>query len=116
LDTYWLDTQEFPQADLYENYVSYELELEGQWVSGGSVLFCQPKHFRFRDPQLNVTVNGDEITVTAKAYARSVELICEDGDVLFSDNYFDLHAGSRTVKILRGSGKRFRARSIFDIR
>ena len=112
----WLDVHEFPSAPLYESYASYDMYMDGKWVSGGTALFCPPKHFRFADPELEVSVNGDEVTVTAKAYARSVELICEDGDVLLEDNYFDLNAGSRTVKILRGEGRKFSARSVYDIR
>ena len=85
-------------------------------VSGGTALFCPPKHFHFADPKLQFKVEGDEITVSASAYARSVEITCDDGDVLLSDNYFDLNADSRTVKILRGTGSKFRVRSVYDIR
>ena len=63
-----------------------------------------------------MNVRGDEITVSAERYARSVEVLCLDGDVLFSDNYFDLNADSVTVRVIRGSGTRFAARSVYDIR
>ena len=51
----------------------------------------------------------------AEAYARSVEIECDDGDLLLSDNYFDMNAGTRTVRILRGHGSKLRVRSVFDI-
>ena len=54
--------------------------------------------------------------MTASAYAGSVELVCEDGDVVLEDNFFDLNATTRTVRILRGTGTRFSARSIYNIR
>ncbi|MDO4740726.1 MAG: glycoside hydrolase family 2 protein, partial [Eubacteriales bacterium] len=112
----WLDKVEFPQADLFADYASFELWSEGELVSQGSVLFCAPKHFRFIDPQLSVSAGDGCLTVSAGAYARNVEIVCEDGDVLLEDNYFDLNAQSRTVRILRGEGKVFRVRSVWDIR
>ena len=60
-------------------------------------------------------VEGDEIIVTARAYARSVEIRC-GADVLLSDNYFDMNAGERRVKVLRGAPTQVSARSVYDIR
>jgi len=116
LSAQWFDEVAFPKAPLRASYVSYDLELDGAWVSGGTALFCPPKHFEFVDPKLELSVNGDEITVTAHAFCKGVEIVCEDGDCLFSDNFFDLNADSRTVKILRGSGSKFSVRSVYDIR
>ena len=81
----------------------------------GSVLFCAPKHFHFADPQLEAHIEGDEIVVTAKTYARSVELMA-GADTLLSDNYFDMNAGTKRVKILRGQANTVSARSVYDIR
>ena len=116
LSSVWLDKQVFADADLYGDYASFALTKDGREVSRGTALFCAPKHFRFEDPCLTVSVRGDEITVSAERYARSVEVLCLDGDVLFSDNYFDLNADSVTVHVIRGSGTRFAARSVYDIR
>jgi beta-mannosidase len=116
LSAVWLSEHAFPDADLYGDYASYDLFVGGEWVSGGTALFCPPKHFRFEDPNLRISVSGDSITVSASSYARSVEILCEDGDVVFSDNYFDLNADSRTVKIVRGEGSVFSARSVYQIR
>ena len=116
LTAVWLPKQDFSRYDTYDTYYSYRLlDEEGNVVGEGSVLFCAPKHFRFADPHLNAFVNGDEIIVTADAYARSVE-IQAGADVLLSDNYFDMDAGTHTVKILRGDVEGVSVRSVYDIR
>ena len=79
------------------------------------MLFCAPKHFNFVDPELTLAVEEDMIVVSAKAYARMVEIVCEDGDVVFEDNYFDLNADTRRIRILRGEGTKFFVRSVCDI-
>ncbi|MDY4221626.1 MAG: glycoside hydrolase family 2 protein [Candidatus Faecousia sp.] len=112
----WCPKQDFSSQATYDCYYSYELVDEaGVTVGEGSVLFCAPKHFHFVDPQLEAHLEGDEIVVTAKAYARSVELMA-GADTLLSDNYFDMNAGTKRVKILRGEAKEVKARSVYDIR
>ena len=98
-----------------ENYVSFAFLQEGQAVSGGTALFCAPKHFRFRDPTLRVRREGDKLLVSAEAYARSVEIQC-DADVVLEDNYFDMNGGERRIRILRGEPKQLSVRSVYDIR
>ena len=92
------------------------MEKEGEIISSGTVNFSYPKYFRYEDPHLRCTVNGDEITVTADAYAKSVEILNENEDLILSDNYFDMNAGTRTVKIESGDASRLRFRSVYDIR
>ena len=116
LSAVWLPDMEFPDADFFGHYLSYTLLMDGNPVSSGSSLFCAPKHFHFADPHLTLERDGNLITVHADAYARMVEIVCDDGDVVLSDNDFDMDAGSRTVRILRGCGSAFRVRSVFDIR
>ncbi len=53
---------------------SEEADKQNGVVYEGTVLFCPPKHFRFADPQLHVRIKGDEIVVSASAYAKSVEI------------------------------------------
>ena len=112
----WLPKQDFSRSATYDCYYSYELRDEaGITVGESTVFFCAPKHFHFVDPQLEAHIEGDEIVVTAKAYARSVELMA-GADTLLSDNYFDMNAGTKRVKILRGEAKEVSARSVYDIR
>ena len=116
LSTQWMPEQDFSGQATYDCYYSYCLEdRQGRLVGQGSVLFCAPKHFHFADPALEVKLEGDEILVTAQAYARSVELQA-GADVLLEDNYFDMDAGTRRIKILRGTPTQITARSVFDIR
>ncbi len=115
LSSVWLDKVELPDADIFEDYVSYDLYENGQRISGGTVIFSMPKYFHYADPQLSCRVEGDEIVVSAKAYAKSVEVQNENEDLLLSDNYFDMNAGETRVKVLSGSVDNLRLRSVYDI-
>ncbi len=116
LSAVWLDRVPLPQAELYEDHVSYRLLENGKVIGEGSVIFCQPKYYKFTNPLLTVRAEGDEIVVTAEAYAKDVEILNTDEDMLLSDNYFDMEPGERRVKILRGCADGLRVRSTYDIR
>ena len=116
LSSVWLDKVSLPGADIFEDYVSYDLYEQGRRLSGGTVIFSLPKYFHYADPQLSCRVEGDEIVVSAKAYAKSVEIQNENEDLLLSDNYFDMNAGETRVKVLSGSAENLRLRSVYDIR
>ena len=88
----------------------------GAPAASGTALFCAPKHFRFADPQLALRVEGDEIVVTAAAYARSVQILNADDTLKLSDNFFDMNAGETRVRILSGQPSGLRVRSVYDIR
>ena len=113
LSTTWLDEMDMDHADLYSNYVSYQVAKEGEILSEGTVLFCPPKHFKFEDPELSVRVEGDEIIVSAKAYAKSVEIKNENDDLLLTDNYFDMNSGERRLGILGGKLENLVVRSVY---
>lgn len=107
---------DFNKTDVLNNYYSYEFEVDGEIISEGSVLFTAPKHFKFLDPELAVRVEGDEIVVSAKAYAKSVEIYSDDSDFILSDNFFDINGGEKRVKILEGSPTNIKTRTVYDIR
>ena len=111
-----LDEVDFDKTDVRNNYYSFELVVDGAVVSEGTVLFTSPKHFDFVDPELTVYVVGDEIVVQSKAYAKSVEIYSPDSDFVLSDNFFDMNAGEKRVKVLEGNPVHLKARSVFDIR
>lgn len=116
LTSVWLERVEMPDASLYDNYVSYECLRGDETVSFGTVLFSAPKQFRFVNPGLKVRSEGDEIIVSASAYARSVEIINGDDTMLLEDNYFDMNAGERRIKILKGEPEGLKVRSVYDIK
>ena len=100
LSSVWLDKVEFLEVDYFSQYVSYEAWEEGKCISEGTVIFSYPKYFRYLDPKLSYRVEGDEIIVTAETYAKGVEILNENEDLILSDNYFDMNAGEKRVKIL----------------
>lgn len=112
----WLDKTELPQVNVFEEYVSYEAWEGENIISQGTVLFSYPKYFRYQNPRLSWKISGSQITVSGEAYAKSVEILNENQDLVLSDNYFDLNGGSRTVTILRGKPEGIRLRSVWDIR
>ena len=116
LSAVWLEKTDLKEAELYTDYVSYQLSENGTPVSNGSVLFCPPKHFRFIDPELKVSQNGDEIVVSAKHFARSIEIRNANDDLVLSDNFFDLNSGEKHVKIVKGTPEGLTVRSVYDIR
>ena len=116
LSSIWLDEMDFSDCDELAHYLSFEFIVGGQAVSSGTALFCMPKHFNFEDPKLQVFLDGGAITVSASAYAKSVELYSDDDDFVLSDNFFDCNAGSVTVRVVRGEAKHVKVRSVYDLR
>ncbi len=111
----WLEKKEFPDCDIFHQYISYEFRQNGMVISEGTCLFTTPKHFQFQNPGLYYRVEGDSLIVGALSYARKVEIEGIDGDVRLEDNYFDLNAEERKIRILEGKAERYRLRSVYDI-
>ena len=116
----WLDKVVLDTIDPLSQYVSYELVSDEGVINSGTVIFSYPKYFRYEDPHLTARVEGDEIVVTADAYAKSVEILNDREDMILSDNYFDMNAGEKRVKILRSpsgmpKSEELRLRSVCDI-
>ena len=84
-------------------------------IADSTVIFSYPKYFRYEDPHLQAETDSEWITVRADAYAKSVEILNEEEDLILSDNYFDMNAGEKKVRILRGKPDGLRVRSVFDI-
>ena len=116
LSSVWLEEMDFCKTDVDNNYVSFAFVVNGQVVSEGTVLFTVPKYFRFQDPKLRCEIKGDELTVYADSYAQYAEIDSPDCDFVLSDNYFDMNAGKKTVKILEGNPENIRLRCVYDIR
>lgn len=108
----WLEKEEFPEADLFNQYISYSLFKAKEKVSEGTVIFSLPKYFHYQEPKLQYQIEGNEIIVSASAYAKSVEIQNEEENLILSDNYFDLNADSKRVQILAGEKKGIKIRSL----
>ena len=116
LTSLWLNNMDFEDANVFEDYFSFELtNSNGEVISRGSALFTMPKHFKFSNPELSASVDGNIITVSSKAYAKSVEIECADEDLVLEDNYFDMNPGVRKIKVVRGKPSCIRLRSVYDI-
>lgn len=50
------------------------------------------------------------MVVSARAYAKAVEVRNENEDLLLEDNYFDMNGGERRLKILGGTPNGLRVR------
>lgn len=116
LDTVWMDKVMLPELKNREEYVRYDLYEKGEWISGSSVILSLPKYFCYLDPKLSVRTEGDEIIVHSEAYAKSVEILNANEDLILTDNYFDMDPGERRVKICEGKPEKLRVRSVYDIR
>ncbi len=112
---------ELPKIDLsdidpHKHHLTFSFEVDGKTVSSGSTLFCAPKHYDFVDPELEYENFGDEIVIRSKAFAKGVQIYSPDGDLVLDDNFFDIEAGERRIKILSGEAKRIVLRSLFNIK
>ncbi|MBQ7912671.1 MAG: glycoside hydrolase family 2 protein [Clostridia bacterium] len=112
----YIENLDFDDCDEENLHLFYALEVFGEIVSEGSALFTAPKYYHFADPKLSYEINGEKITVKSNAYAKYVEISGVDGDVVLSDNYFDMEKGEKTVTVLSGTSKSFTLRSVYDIK
>lgn len=108
-----LEEFDFNKTDIAHNYFWYEYSDSDY---SGSVIFTEPKHFEFLNPELSVEIKGNIILVTAKSYAQQIEIYSPDEDFILSDNFFDMEPGTREVTILEGNAKNVFVRSVYDIR
>ncbi|GHV94954.1 beta-mannosidase [Spirochaetia bacterium] len=116
LSSVWLDKVEVPDIAVNDEYLSYHLYDGSEEISEGTVIFSLPKYFHYEDPKLSCRVEGDTIIVSAESYAKSVEVLNMNQDIVLSDNYFDMNAGEKKLKIISGKPDEIKLRSVFDIR
>ena len=116
LTSVWLKKVDLPEVDIYKEYVSYQAYRDDELLSEGTVIFSYPKYFRYENPNLTAKVEGNKITVSADSYAKSVEILNDNEDLILTDNYFDLNADSKTVEVLSGNIDTIRLRSVYDIK
>ncbi len=114
LSVLWLDSEAF-DFDPYTAHLQYALVVDGEAVSESCTLFVPPKHYALETPKLTVRKEGDEVIVTSAAFAKSVFIEGADGDVILSDNSFDMEPGERRLQILSGDADEFTVMSVYDL-
>ena len=86
-------------SDLIDNsrdtYFYCELYNEsGEILARNTELGTPPKHFKFLNPNISVSVKKEngvaQISLKASAFAKNVEVSFKNHDIALSDNYFDL--------------------------
>lgn len=119
----WLPHLDFNDQDPLKVHLEYALLADGAVISSGCTLFCAPKHYAFLDPQLEVTVEKDTVTITAKNFAKDVSVETEHGVLRLDDNFVDMEAGTKVFHILpsrdftadgTGISGAFRVRSVYE--
>jgi len=115
LSAFWLDEQPF-DFDPYTAHLQYVLIADERVVGQGCALFAPPKHYALQDPALTVHREGNDIVLTASAFAKGVFIEGVDGDVILSDNSFDMEPGEKRVRILSGDASEFTVTSVFDLK
>lgn len=111
----WLPVIDLSNYNELEVYISYSFKQDGEIVSENTTLFTAPKHFAFADPELSLRREGDELILSARNYAKQVSIEGIDGDVRLSDNFFDMNAGEKRVRIVEGDATKFKLLSVYDI-
>lgn len=115
LDGLWTEKMDFTEYDELQIYLHCAFWAEGEILSENFCLFTMPKHFGFREPALTCRREGNMLVISAAAYAKGVEIQGVEGDVRFSDNYFDMNAGEKRIEILEGDAAHFTLRSAYQI-
>jgi len=113
-----LEEVDFKKTDVRRTYLAFSYVVDGKVITSGTVIFTKPKHFRFSDPELAVSVSeeGDAILVKSRAFAKYVCIQNENDDLVLEDNFFDMEAGERRVKILSGDPTNLTVCSVYDIK
>ncbi len=85
-----------------EYYLEYSLREGTSIIYKDTLLFSREKEFKYENPEIKYELVGDErrfaITLSAKAFARGVEIDLDGVDAILTDNFFDL-TSSAPVKI-----------------
>lgn len=115
LSSVWLDKVNVNEARLFEDHVYYCGLQDGCIISEGTVIFSIPKFYNYKNPGLTVYQDGGELVVTADAYAKCVEISNQEEDLVLSDNFFDMEAGTKRISVLSGRTDQLMVRSTYHI-
>lgn len=112
----WLNKLIIDDFNPEKDHLRYWLEVGENKCCESNALFVAPKYFEFEDPQITYKLCDGEIILSSKAFAKAVSIEGVDGDLILEDNFFDMEKGERKIKILSGSAKTLRIKSVYDIK
>ncbi|MDR1540410.1 MAG: hypothetical protein LBU32_20910 [Clostridiales bacterium] len=88
-----------------KRYLEYRLLQDGQNIGCGTALFVRANEFAFEMPEIFLDVMEDEknyrINVRSSCFAKGIMLDTDQGDCVFSANWFDLSPGDEKQVIVR---------------
>lgn len=99
--------------DKTEFVFCYQLMQGDDVLSSECQIFVKPKHFAYKDPGIQVIRKEGKLEITASAFAHDIELMDEDSDVIFSDNYFSLLPGEVKIVEVDKNIDKLRIRTVF---
>ena len=112
----WIDKLDLSDIDPKGDHLYYCLVADGILVGEGSVIFCSPKHFDLKDPHLALEICGDEIIIRSSAFAMAVQIYSDERELLLDDNFFDMEAGEKHVRLISGSPENIKIRSLYSVK
>ena len=112
----YLEGMDIGEIDPREHHLYYSFTVDGITVSEGHTLFTAPKSYSFVAPCIECHIEGDEIVVVSRTFASSVQIYSPDSDLILEDNFFDMEAGEKRVKILSGDPEKIKIRSLYDVK
>ena len=81
-----------------EVYFEYVLEHQSGIVGQGTKLFCLPRDYAFKTPHIKITATETKecyvLELSTDCYTKGLMLDTNIGDCIFSDNWFDMTAGT----------------------
>ena len=122
-----VDLADIVKDRLDECVITFRVADEDGNGSQGTCILVKPKAFKFYDPAIKCEISGAgtnyTATLTAGAYARSVELDFDTVDAVFEDNYFDITSPApvrvrfttSTVTNAETLRRELRIRSVYDV-
>jgi len=121
-----LDKQNLIQGhDKSELFMQAEIRLKKELVCSDIYFFVKPKYLKLNKPKYKYKVERKEGTISIEIEAFSfiyqLHILCENADGIFSDNFFDLLAGEKTIIYFYPKGEdiktdfNFRLNTVQDI-
>ena len=93
-----------PAVDTTMCFLKMELILNSQTLADNNFYFTIPKNLKLPKGELNMEGTPETgYTLSSNVLLKDVYLYTNEGDVVFSDNYFDLTPGTnKKVRIIKG--------------